>query len=101
MAGRHISKRLEWKKTKQRKKRRFDLLNEHNKYLVCLVGLTGSDGKRNHAVAVADNMIFDANHERAIPFTRENLEHCCSTVSSRCEFKRVGDGLLFKKIDKS
>ncbi len=77
-------------------KRSMNLLNEHKHHLVCLVALKGWDGKRDHAVTVADGKIFDCNLEKAIPMCKENLDHCCSADGRPSTFEGVTKGWLFQ-----
>jgi len=77
-----------------RAKKEFNTLVDAKNYWMCLLVLWGSDGKRDHAVAIADGWIFDSNFKMAMEVTKANLDECCSTDDTKCEFAGIADGWL-------
>ena len=78
-------------------KKNFDVLNDSPKYWLCLLGLHGSDGKVDHAIAIAGGWIFDANFESALKLSNKNLDLCCSSSESKSRFGGVTKGWLVTK----
>ena len=64
---------------------------------IFLGGLIGSDGEANHAVAIYNNWIFDANEKIAIPLCKEGLDYCVSTIDSMNEFISFTGGFYFRE----
>ena len=79
-------KKLQLVKDKPRRNKNWDIFRDSKEYLMCLVGLHGSDGKKDHAVSIAGEWIFDSNVEYALPLTRNSLDLCCSDGSTKNRF---------------
>jgi hypothetical protein len=78
----------------------WDILEDSKKYLMCLVGLIGDDGKTDHAVAIAGNWIFDSNLEHALPLCKESLDLCCSDNNHKNQCVGVSRVVMLKSINK-
>ena len=51
---------------------------------IVVTTLYASNGHVNHAVAIHENLIFDANEKRAMPLSQEALDYCVSTSDKPC-----------------
>ena len=60
----------------------YDILKSGKNQLVVAL-LKGSDGKEDHCVTVFDNWVFDSNFDWALPFSKEALDHCCSSEETQ------------------
>ena len=78
-------------------KKGFDVLSNSKDYWLCVVGLHGSDGKMDHAVAIANGWIFDSNFEKALKLTKENLDLCCSSDDVHSSFAKITKGWLVSR----
>ena len=65
---------------------RWDILNNAPNHLVSVV-LLGSDGKKDHSVAVVGDLLFDSNFEFAVKLCKDTLDLCCSTDTTNSFFK--------------
>ena len=72
----------------------FDILSESDEYWLCVLGIKGSDGKMDHAIAISGNWIFDSNFRKALELTKLNLDLCCCSEETTCEFEGVTRGWL-------
>ena len=79
----HGERKLQLCKLKPHHVKTWDIFEDSKNYLMCLVGLHGSDGKKDHAITIAGQWIFDFNLEHALPLTRESLDLCCLDVSQK------------------
>ena len=52
-------------------------------------GLQGSDGAKNHAVAVCGEVLFDSNVALALQLNRNNLDWCCGAEGVVVEYVKV------------
>jgi hypothetical protein len=68
---------------------KWDVINDSQKYTMCLLGLQSSDHKTDHAISIAGKWIFDSNFGNALPLTRESLDMCCSSDKRKSVFVRV------------
>ena len=51
---------------------------------IVVTTLYANNGHVNHAVAIHENLIFDANEKRAMPLSQEALDYCVSTSDKPC-----------------
>jgi hypothetical protein len=80
---------------------KWDILQESQKYIMCLVGIQSSDHKTDHAISIAGKWIFDSNFERALPLSKESLDLCCSSDSKKCTFEGITCVSMLKGINKN
>ena len=70
-----------------RKKCNWSILQNDNNRLVSVI-LEGSDGKRDHAITLVGDLLFDSNFEFAVTLCKDTLDLCCSTDIQDNEFVR-------------
>ena len=68
-----------------------DLKDNH----IFVKGILGTDGVANHAIAIYNRWIFDANEECALPLSKNALNYCVSTAEETHEFKTFTGGFFF------
>jgi hypothetical protein len=78
--------------------KKWDIFSDSQEYLMCLVGLLGSDAKTDHAVAITGRWIFDSNFKKALPLTKESLDLCCSDDTKKCKWIGVNQVCMLKHI---
>ena len=91
-------RQFQYMHVKNQKLKSWDVLVDSKEYLMCLVGLQGSDGKTDHAVAVAGNWIFDSNFEHALPLSKQSLDLCCSDGETKCSFVKITRACMLKRL---
>ena len=64
---------------------------------IFVAGILGSDGIANHAIAIYNNWIFDANEKIAIPLCKAGLDYCVSTKDDSYEFVKFTSGFYFRE----
>jgi hypothetical protein len=77
---------------------KWNIFNDSQKYLMCLVGVQSSDHKTDHAVSIAGKWIFDSNFENALPLSKESLDLCCSSDSRKSFFAGVTRVSMLKSM---
>ena len=60
-------------------------------------GILGTDGVANHAIAIYNRWIFDANKECALLLSKDVLNYCVSTTEETHEFQTFIGGFFFGK----
>ena len=63
-------------------------------------GILGTDGVANHAIAIYNRWIFDANEEYALPLSKDALNYCVSTAEETHEFQTFTGGFFFRERGK-
>ena len=86
LRNKHIS-RINWKEDIEL----FDIF---------VSGILGTDGIANHAIAIYNNWIFDANEMVAIPLCKSGLDYCVSTIDQRNEFVKFTSGFYYREQGK-
>ena len=66
-----------------------------------LFSLEGSDGKKDHCVAIYNGFIFDSNVPRAMELSQSALDLCCSSDDRRSTFVRVVRHCIFSGFKKN
>ena len=74
----------------------WDIFEDSKNYLMYLLSLHGIDGKKDHAIAIAGQWIFDCNLEHALPLTRDSLNLCCLDGSQKKYYIGVNCGCKLK-----
>jgi hypothetical protein len=77
--------------------RNFDPLKDSQIYWLCMCSLVGSDGKKDHAVAIANGWIFDSTFEKAMQLNKKNLDLCCSSDEAENTFCGINIGWLVRR----
>jgi len=72
----------------------FDPVINSNQYWLSVFVLHGSDGKMDHAVAIAKGWVFDPGYKRALPLSKSTLDGCCSTKEVQCLFIGCKQGFV-------
>jgi hypothetical protein len=85
--------------SKVRKPSKWDPLNNTDKYMVAVLTLVSSDGSMDHAISISKNIIFDANFKQGLQLSKENLDRCCSSESTQCQFILPNIVVFIKKTD--
>ena len=80
--------------------REIDWQIDLEQFDIFLGGLIRSDGEANHAVAIYNNWIFDANEKIAIPLCKEGLDYYVSTIDSKHESVSFTGGFYFREQGK-
>ena len=78
----------------------WDILQDSQNYVVCLVGLQSSDHKTDHAISISGKWIFDSNFEHALPLNRESLNLCCSSDCRKSVFIGITRACMLKGLVK-
>ena len=76
--------------------RHFDILNNQSMY-PAVAQLEAADGGVQHAITVVGKLIFDSNCARALPLSKESLDHCCSSDEKSGSYQRVLHGYRFEE----
>ena len=68
-----------------------------NQYDIFVAGVVGTDGVANHAIAIYNNWVFDANEKIALPLCKEALDYCVSTKDQKFEFVKFTSGFYYRE----
>lgn len=91
-------RRLQFMKLGEKRIKSWDPILSPSKFYLCVVGILSSDGKADHAIAIADGWIFDASMERALPLEYHSLDICSSSdVRGSSSFVSITRGCLLKE----
>ena len=71
-----------------------------NQYDIFVAGVVGTDGVANHAIAIYNNWVFDANEKIALPLCKEALDYCVSTKDQKFEFVKFTSGFYYREQGK-
>jgi hypothetical protein len=74
----------------------WNLFKDAPKFHLCALGVMSSDGKTDHAIAIVNKWIFDANFERGLPLTVKSLNLCCSSSGRPTTFVKVTRGYVLE-----
>ena len=74
---------------------KFNLLDHDLSSTIAAVLMEAIDGSSHHAITVHDGLIFDSNESFAVPLTKPNVDHMCSTDKRQSLFVCVSSGYLF------
>ena len=79
---------------------RVDWKKDIKQFDIFVGGILGSDGIANHAIAIHNNWIFDANESIAIPLCKSGLDYCVSTKDHTYEFVEFTSGFYYREQGK-
>ena len=79
---------------------RVDWKKDIKQFDIFVGGILGSDGIANHAIAIHNNWIFDANENIAIPLCKSGLDYCVSTKDHTYEFVKFTSGFYYREQGK-
>ena len=82
---------------KIKKPRKWNPLLEAKNNVVTTISVKSDDSKRDHAIALTKEFIFDANIGHALELNQSNLDMCCSANDRVCKFVSVEYGLALKE----
>ena len=82
---------------KIKKTQLWNPLTEAPKNIVSIITVKSNDSKKDHAVALTKEFIFDANISHALQLTQSNLDLCCSANDRVCKFVRVEYAWAFRE----
>ena len=75
----------------------IDWKNNIKQFDIFVGGILGTDGIANHAVAIYNNWIFDANESIAILLCKLGLDYCVSTKKDTFEIIELTSGFSYRE----
>ena len=83
----------------QRIQLEYDMLFEETHYFPIITFLEGSNGKKDHTIAIYKGLIFNGNFKNALHLSQEALDLCCSEDDQKALFVEFHWSYIFHHFE--